>query len=135
MRTEDGPRYPVYSKPPPRTWWLQNPAYRRFAAREATSIFAGAASVLLLLFLFALSRGPEAYEGFLRWLKSPGVIALSAIILVALLYHVATWFNLTSKILLVRLGPLTVPPRLTVVALAAVWAGLSGAVLYFHAWF
>ena len=41
----------------------------------------------VLLFLFALSRGPGAYRSFLRWLDTPWSIALSAIILGAVLYH------------------------------------------------
>jgi fumarate reductase subunit C len=131
----DEPRYPVYTKPPSRTWWLRTGAYRRFAAREATAIFAGAFSVILLLFLLALSRGREAYEGFLGWLRLPGIVALSAVILLALLYHVATWFTLTSRILVVRIGRRSVPPRAVIATLVALWLGLSGAIAYFHVWF
>jgi len=135
VRAEQGRRYPVYVRKVPRTWWLRTGPFRRFAAREITSMFAAMFSVLLLLFLLALSRGPRAYQGFLRWLKLPAVIALFAVILAALLYHTATWFRLSTRILVVRLGRRVVPPVAVAAALVAAWIGASALVLYFHVFF
>lgn len=132
-RGEERPRYPLYVKRPSRVWWLRTAAYRRFAAREATSLFAAAFSIILLLFLFALSRGRHEYEGFLRWLRQPGTIVLSAVILAAILYHVGTWFRLTSHILVVRLGRLVVPRKVVIGGLVALWLLVSGLVLIFYA--
>lgn len=131
-KAEDGRRYPLLVKRPSRTWWLRTKAYRRFAAREATSLFAAAFSLILLTFLFALSRGPEAYDGFLRWLERPGTVILSAVILVAILYHVGTWFRLTSHILVVRLGRFVVPRNMVIGALVSLWVFVSGLVLYLY---
>jgi fumarate reductase subunit C len=133
--TEGGPRYPVYVPQYPRTWWLRTGPFRRFAAREMTSMFAAIFSGLMLLFLFALSRGPDHYEGFLQWLKLPAVVALFSIILAALLYHTATWFRLSSHILVIRLGRRVVPRSVVVGALIAGWIGASAIVAYFHIWF
>jgi fumarate reductase subunit C len=135
VRPEGRPRYPVYVRKVPRTWWLRTGPFRRFAAREITSMFAAAFSLMLLLFLLALSRGREAYDGFLRWLKLPGVIAVFVVILAALLYHTATWFRLTTHILLIRLGQRVVPRAAIGAALVAAWLGASALVLYFHVWF
>jgi fumarate reductase subunit C len=129
------PRYPVYVPEYPRTWWLRNGPFRRFAAREITSMFAAAWSGLMLLFLFALSRGPDHYAGFLRWLKLPAVVAASAVILVALLYHVATWFRLSSHILVIRAGRRALPRGAVIGALVVAWIAVSAAVAYFHIWF
>ncbi|HYT79327.1 MAG TPA: hypothetical protein VEQ37_08735, partial [Actinomycetota bacterium] len=69
--TPDGRRrYPVYVPQPSRTWWLKSGPYRRFAAREITSMFAAIVSGLLLAFLFALSSGPGSYQDFLRLLET-----------------------------------------------------------------
>jgi len=135
VSTGGRPRYPVYVPEYPRSWWLETGPYRRFAAREITSMFAAAFSGLLLLFLFALSRGREAYEGFLRWLKLPGVVALFAVILVAVLYHMATWFRLTAHIQRVRVGRTVLPEGAVVAGLVAAWIMASGIVLYFYIWF
>jgi fumarate reductase subunit C len=135
VRPEGEPRYPVYVRKVPRTWWLRTGPFRRFAAREITSMFAAAFSGLMILYLFALSRGREHYEGFLRWLKLPLVVAALALILVAMLYHTATWFRLTTRILLIRLGGRTIPRAGIGAALVAAWLGASAVVLYFHVWF
>jgi fumarate reductase subunit C len=131
--TERQRRYPVYVKHPSRTWWLRTRAYRRFAAREATSLFAAAFSVILVLFLFALSRGPGAYQGFLRWLQLPGTVVLALVILAAIVYHAGTWFRLTSHILVVRLGRVVVPRGVVVGGLVTLWLLVSGLVVYLYA--
>ena len=135
MRAEDGSRYPVYVRKINRTWWLRTGPFRRFAAREITSMFAAAFSVIMLLFLFALSRGPRAYGSFLRWLQTPWSIALSAIILGAVLYHTGTWFRLTTRILSIRLGHRTVSRGAIATGLVLVWIGASAVVAYVHIWF
>jgi len=131
----EGGRYPAYVPEYPRSWWLQTGPYRRFAAREITSMFAAAFSGLLLLFLVALSRGREAYEGFLRWLKLPAVVAVFAVILVAVLYHMATWFRLTAHIQVVRLGRKVLPRSVVIAGLFGTWVSASVIVGYFHIWF
>jgi fumarate reductase subunit C len=134
VRADRPARYPPYMPPVPRTWWLRTGPFRRFAAREATSGFAAAFSVMLLLFLLALSRGRDAYDGFLRWLDLPVVVAFSTLILAALLYHVATWIRLSAHIL-TRLGRIVIPRRAVVGILVGAWAVASALVVYFHIWF
>jgi len=98
-------------------------------------MFAAAFSVIMLLFLFALSRGPGAYRSFLRWLDTPWSIALCTIILVAVLYHTGTWFRLTTRILSIRLGRRTVSRGAVAAALVLAWIAASAVVAYFHIWF
>lgn len=135
MRTEERPRYAVYVRKVPRTWWLRSGPFLRFAAREFTAVFAAAFSVILLLFLSALADGRDAYAGFLRWLRLPGIVALSAVILAAVLYHALTWFRLTAHIQVIRLGGKLVPREIVVAALIVVWMVVSVIVAYFHVWF
>ena len=135
MRTEAPRRYPVYVPKTPRAWWLRTTPYRRFAAREFTAVFAAAFSVILILFLSALSRGQEAYEDFLRWLRSPAVVILLAIILAAMLYHAVTWFRLTAHIQVIRIGRNELPRGAVVAALIGIWFVVSAIVAYLYAWF
>jgi fumarate reductase subunit C len=127
--------YPMYTRTYPRWWWLRRGPYLRFAAREITSMFAAGFSVLLLAFLFALGSGPQAYARFLHLLNSPWMVAVSVITLVALLYHVATWFRLTTYILVVRVGAMVLPRRGLIAALLIAWLGASAVVAFFHIWF
>jgi fumarate reductase subunit C len=135
VRTEAPRRYPVYEPKIPGTWWLRSAPFRRFAAREFTAVFAAAFSAILLLLLLALSRGREAYEGFLQWLRLPAVILVSSVIFVALLYHAVTWFQLTAHIQVVRLGGNVVPRRAVVGALLGTWVVVSSLVVYLLVWF
>ena len=125
----------MYVSKVPTTWWLRTAPFRRFAAREFTAVFAAAFSAMLLLLLLALSRGQEAYEGFLRWLRLPAVIVVSSVIFVALLYHAVTWFQLTAHIQVVRLGGNVVPRRAVVGALLGTWVVVSSLVVYLLVWF
>jgi fumarate reductase subunit C len=98
-------------------------------------MFAAMFSGLLLAFLLALSWGRASYQGFLRLLDTPGMVAFSAAILVALLYHTATWFRLTTHIVVIRLGRRTVPKSALIAALVAAWMAASAVVAYFMIWF
>jgi fumarate reductase subunit C len=118
----------------PRAWWLRTGPYRRFFARELTSVFVAAFSVILLLLLFALSRGRQAYEGFLRWLDLPGVVLLSAVILTAVLYHTATWLRLTAHVQVIRVRGKVVPRNAVTAGLVGAWIVVSGVVAYLHIW-
>lgn len=135
MKTDAPGRYPAFVPKIPRTWWLRTGPYRRFAAREFTAVFAAAFSIILLLFLAALSRGKAAYEGFLGWLALPPIVLLSSIILVAMLYHAATWFRLTAHIQEVRLGRSAVPRWVVIATLSTVWIVVSLVLAFFYVWF
>ena len=128
-------KYPLYVPKPSATWWMSGSGYRRFAAREFTSVFAAVYSVILLLFLIALSRGREAWEGFLQWLALPGIVVLHAFILMALVYHAGTWFRLTSQAVVVRLGRRVVPGGGVLAVLVGAWILVSAAATYLYVWF
>lgn len=134
MSATQGGRSPVYVRPMPRTWWLRTRRYRRFAIRELTSVAVAASSVILLALLFALSRGRDAYEGFLGWLDSSGAVVLSAIILAGVVYHTITWLRLTAHIQVVRLGRRVLPRRLVLAGLLTLWVAVSAIVAYLHIW-
>ena len=134
MRTEERQRTPVFVRKVRRFWWLDTVPFRRFVLRELTSVFVAVYSVILLLFLLALSRGREAYEGFLRWLDLPGIVVLHVVILAAVLYHTVTSIQLASQIQEVRLGGKVLPRTFLAAGLAAGWVVASAVVAYLHVW-
>jgi fumarate reductase subunit C len=123
---------PVYVPPIPRFWWIRTAPFRRFVIREITSVFVGLFSVVLLLFLLALSRGEQAYQGFLDWLTRPGTVVLHVITLAAVLYHTATSIQLASQIQEVRLGGQAVPRQLLMAGMTGGLIVASAAVAYLH---
>jgi fumarate reductase subunit C len=124
--------HPVYVPPIPRFWWMRTAPFRRFVVRELTSLFVGLFAVVLLLFLLALSRGREAYEGFLDWLEQPGVVVLHVITLLAVLYHTLTSIQLASQIQDVRLGGRVLPRRMLMAGMAAGLVVISAVVAYLN---
>jgi len=113
------------------TWWLRHPRYFAFMLRELSSVFIAIFLVVLLVQLYRLSRGPEAYAAFLETLRSPGWIIFHVVALAFALYHSVTWLNLTGVVQVVRLGEHQVPPKLVAAGAFAAWGVVSLVILLF----
>lgn len=107
------------------TWWLKKPAYFFFVLRDVTCVFIAGFLVLFLLQLASLGQGEEAYNRFIDRTTGPGWIIAHAIFLFFALYHSVTWFLLTGKIMVVRLGKKPIPAALLTLSSFAGWAVVS----------
>ena len=107
------------------TWWLSNRAYFLFMTRELTSVPIAAYLILLLVMLHKLAMGREAYEAYLRFLATPGMLAFHAVALVAAVYHSVTWFNLAPMAMALRIRERRVPPMIVIGVNYAAWIALS----------
>ena len=85
-----------FTRPIASDWWAQ-PAYRGYTARELSGVAVTIYGGILFTGLFSLARGPESYDGFLRFLRSPFSILLNLILLAVVIYHVVTWFQTLPK--------------------------------------
>ncbi len=92
-------------------WWLGRLSYTKFIIRELTSLAVGYAAITILVEVWALSRGRDAYDRFTGWLQSPVGLILNTLVLLALLFHTITWLNLAPKALIVRVGGRRMPER------------------------
>jgi fumarate reductase subunit C len=119
----------LYYPKMPVTWWLRNLRYFLFMMRELSSVFIAIFLVMFLVQIAALARGPEAYTTFMRKLESPGWIIFHVVALLFALYHSYTWFDLTSKVQVVRLGGRQVPPPRVTAVNIGVWLVLSLVIL------
>ena len=113
------------------TWWLRHPRYFAFMLRELSSVFIAVFLVVLLVQLYRLPRGPEAYAAFLETLRSPGWIVFHLVALAFALYHSVTWLKLTGVVQVVRLGEYQVPPKLVAAGAFAAWGVVSLVILLF----
>ncbi len=111
-------------------WWLQNRTYATFVLRELTSVFVAFFAAVSLWQLRALEQGPDAYARFLARLSTPLFVALHGIVLLFVLFHSITWFNLAPKAIVVRLSGKRVPDWVVVSLNYAAWLVLSGAVAF-----
>ena len=112
-------------------WWLQRWEYLRFVLREVSSAFVAFFVVTTLAQLYALSRGPEAYAGFQQWLKNPFVIALNVVSFFFVVFHSITWFSLSARAMVVRIGGKRVPGALISSSNYAAWLVVSAVIAWF----
>lgn len=108
-----------------RQWWLGASRYRRYLARELTALFIGAYAVMLIVGLWRLSEGADAFSGWLAAMQSPVGFVFNALIFVTAVYHSCTWFNVAPKAMVVRIGALKVPDLLISIAHYVAWAVAS----------
>jgi fumarate reductase subunit C len=111
-------------------WWLGRWPYLRFILRELSSVFVAWFVLVTLLQIRALRRGPAGYEQFQQWLRSPIVVVVNIVALLFVLFHTATWFNLTPKAMPLRLGGKRIPSLLIVAPSFVVWLAISATVAW-----
>jgi fumarate reductase subunit C len=111
-------------------WWLEQWRFTKFVLRELTSLFVGFAAFVYLWQLRALVGGAEAYGRFLEAMRNPGMVALHAVTIVAVLFHAITWFNLTPRAMDVRARGRKVPDRVVIAMNYAGWFAVSAAVVW-----
>lgn len=80
-------------------WWLRNPYFVRYMAREATSVFVAIYAMILLAGLIRLSQGEAAFGEWLEAVTSPGSVAFHALLLAVFAYHTWSWFRIMPKTL------------------------------------
>src|SRR6516162_6771882 len=90
-------------------WWMLQWSYFRFVLRELTSLGVAYSCVILLCWIRALSRGPEAYEVLEKRLASPAVILLTVISLLLVLSHTITLLSLSAHAMVVRVRANLIP--------------------------
>ena len=111
-------------------WFLRNPRYRRYMAREVTCVFIGLHALILLVALKRLSEGREAWEAFLHNLTGPTGVVLQLVILAFAVYHSTSWFNVTPKAMPVQIGEQFLPGAVIIGAHYATWLIATVAVLF-----
>ena len=95
-------------------WWLARWPYVKFVLRELSSIFVALFVVITLLQIRALGQGPQAYQAFQDRIGSPLVLVLNMIGLLFVLFHTITWFNLTPRAVVLRMGGRRLPDALII---------------------
>jgi fumarate reductase subunit C len=102
-------------------WWLKQPRYVRYMAREISALFIGIYILILMAGLFGLSRGQAAYEEFLEKAEGPVGLIFAVIAMIFAVYHTYTWFQVTPKAMPLMIGSKRIPGPFII---AAHWFGL-----------
>jgi fumarate reductase subunit C len=75
-------------------WWTTDPFFMRYMAREATAFAVLAYALILMVGVLRLAQGEAAFNGWLAALRSPWSIALHLVLLVAMVVHAHSWFEI-----------------------------------------
>ncbi|GAB3448631.1 fumarate reductase subunit C [Insolitispirillum peregrinum] len=118
----------------PKTWWLQSAFYTRYMIREASSFFVATYSALLIIGLWRLNDGPQAWDGFLHALQSPFAVLYHLLALLFTLYHTVTWFAVTPRTMPVLVGDDFLPAAPIVIAQYVAWVVLSLGMITVTVW-
>ena len=107
-----------FHRPQPRHWWAHKP-YLAYTVRELSGVAVAVYAAILLAGLICLWGGPEAYAVYRRLLGSDAAFVVHLVLLVAVLWHVFTWFQILPKTMpkLILRGREVPQQRVTAIAL------------------
>lgn len=119
-----------YLRPISPTWWAR-PPYLAYTLREATGVAIALYAVILLAGVIALARGEAAYDAWLGFLQSRLSLCLHAVLFIAMVWHVWTWFRIMPKTMprLVIGGRYVPQQRITAAGLAVAAAAFVAMLL------
>ena len=78
-------------------WWRRDPFFVRYMVREVTALAVLAYAVVLSVGVVRLSQGEAAWNGWLAALRTPGSLVLHAALLIAMVVHAKSWFEIMPK--------------------------------------
>jgi fumarate reductase subunit C len=82
---------------PMRGWWRRDPFFVRYMVREATAVAVAVYAIVLTVGVVRLAQGEAAWNGWLAALRSPWSLALHIVLLVAMIVHAKSWFEIMPK--------------------------------------
>jgi fumarate reductase subunit C len=106
-------------------WWRRDPFFVRYMVREATAVAVAVYTIVLTVGVVRLAQGEAAWNGWLDALKTPWAMLLHVVLLIAMVVHAKTWFEIMPKTMPMifvggrRLAPSTITRTGWVAALAA----------------
>ncbi len=120
-------RKPYYERPSS-TWWLKRWPYTFFMLREISSVFIAGYGVLLVVLAMQVYGGSSHLADYVNFLDSPLMFVVHAIVLVFALLHTITFFNLTPKAVVVRIGERKLSTLMLVAPIYTAWLVVSALV-------
>lgn len=82
---------------PMQGWWRRDPFFMRYMIREVTAFAVLAYAIVLAVGVVRLAQGEVAWNGWLAALRSPGSILLHIVLLIAMIEHARSWFEIMPK--------------------------------------
>ena len=110
-------------------WWLRNPRFLLFQAREAGGFVSALFGLLLLYMLVRYHEGVASYDAFLAMLSTPVALTVLAVSFAFVMVHTLTWFLLIGKAQPIRFTEKPLRAGTVFAINVVLWVLVSGAVL------
>jgi fumarate reductase subunit C len=78
-------------------WWRRDPFFVKYMIREVTAVAVLVYAIILMVGVVRLSQGEAAFNGWLGALRTPGSILLHLVLLVSMIVHAKSWFDIMPK--------------------------------------
>ncbi len=82
---------------PMRGWWRRDPFFMRYMVRETTAFAVAVYAIILCVGVVRLAEGEAAWNGWLAALRTPWSLLLHGVLLVAMVVHAKSWFEIMPK--------------------------------------
>lgn len=82
---------------PMQGWWRRDPFFVRYMMREATAVAVAVYTIVLTVGVVRLAQGEAAWNGWLGALRTPWAILLHLVLLIAMIVHAKSWFEIMPK--------------------------------------
>ena len=82
---------------PMQGWWRRDPFFVRYMVREATAVAVLVYAIVLTVGVVRLAQGEPAWNRWLEALQTPWSILLHVVLLVAMIVHAQSWFDIMPK--------------------------------------
>jgi fumarate reductase subunit C len=96
------------------SWFLTHSRYKSYILHEVSAIFVAIYSLILILGLFRLGEGAEAWNGWIGFVASPVGVVLHVLILAFAVIHTIAWFKAVPQAMRIQLGENVVPGKLII---------------------
>lgn len=122
-------RKPYHREVSKTTWFLKQSRYQHYMLHEISSIFVATYVGVLIVGLFRLAQGPEAWAGWLAAVTSPIGVIFHVLVFIFSIIHTTSWFKAVPQAMRIQRGDEIVPGNLIIGAHYGVWAVVSVVVL------
>jgi len=122
-------RKPYHREMSKTTWFLKQSRYQHYMLHEISSIFVAIYVGVLIVGLFRLAQGPDAWAGWLAAVTSPIGVIFHIIVFIFAIIHTTSWFKAVPQAMRIQRGEEIVPGKLIIGAHYGVWAAVSVVVL------
>jgi fumarate reductase subunit C len=130
MKQSDLPETNSYKKNMTIFWWIHRKSYLRFIARELTSLPVAFFTIELVFLIKSLSQSPESYAEFQNTMRSPVFTFLNFFALAGILFHSLSWFSLSAKAMVIKVGRIRLPGIFIILMNYVGWMFISALIFW-----